>query len=172
VEMINTMLEISQTGFRIDRTPRENLELKEIVRKSVELYETIAEDQEVALTVDLPESQVPYSAHKGKLQQVVGNLLDNALKFTPKGGRVALTLEETDAAVVLRVCDTGCGIAPGDVPHLFQRFYRADTSRNLPGNGLGLALVHAIVTSYGGTIGCQSELGHGATFTVCIPRTA
>lgn len=172
VEMINTMLEISQTDFRIDRTPREELDMAAIVRQSAELYETIAEDQAVALSVAVPDHEVLYSAHRGKLQQVVGNLLDNALKFTPKGGSVSLALDEAPGFVRLRVRDTGRGIAPADLPHVFRRFYRADTSRNLPGNGLGLALVQAIVVSYGGSVTCVSEPGKGAEFVVKLPKSA
>ena len=170
VEMINTMLEISQTGFRIDRTPREELDLADIVRKSGELYAAIAEDQGVVLAVETPSEPVCYSAHKAKIQQLVGNLLENALKFTPRGGKVMLALEENAAAIRLVVSDTGCGIAEKDIPHVFQRFYRADTSRNLTGNGLGLALVHAIVTSYGGHVSCASKLGEGSQFVVTFDR--
>ena len=101
---------------------------------------------------------------------MVGNLLDNALKFTPKGGSVSMSLEETPGFVRLRIRDTGCG--PADLPHVFQRFYRADTSRNLPGNGLGLALVQAVVVSYGGRVTCVSEPGKGAEFVVKLPKSA
>ena len=170
VEMINTMLEISQTGFRIDRTPREDLALTDIVRQSGELYTAIAEDQGVRLEVSLPSVPLYYSAHKAKIQQVVGNLLENALKFTPRGGRVTLTLADELKCVRLIVADTGCGISEKDLPHVFQRFYRADSSRNLPGNGLGLALVQAIVTSYGGHVSCSSVLGEGSCFTVRLPK--
>ena len=168
VEMINTMLEISQTGFRIDRTPREDLDMTEIVRKSGELYMAIAEDQGVDLLVDVPPAPVRYSAHKAKIQQLVGNLLENALKFTSRGGVVSLALEKCDGTIRLVVTDTGCGIAEKDLPHVFQRFYRADTSRNRPGNGLGLALVHAIVTSYGGQVSCTSKPGEGSRFVVSL----
>ena len=81
-----------------------------------------------------------------------------------------LALEENAAAIRLVVSDTGCGIAEKDIPHVFQRFYRADTSRNLTGNGLGLALVHAIVTSYGGHVSCASKLGEGSQFVVTFDR--
>ena len=81
-----------------------------------------------------------------------------------------MSLEETPGFVRLRIRDTGCGIAPADLPHVFQRFYRADTSRNLPGNGLGLALVRAVVVSYGGRVTCVSEPGKGAEFVVQLPR--
>ena len=169
VEMINTMLEISQTGFRIDRTPREDLDLADIIRKSGELYMTIAEDQGVNLLVEAPPKPIYYFAHKAKIQQLVGNLLENALKFTPCGGSVTISIEKRDETIRLVVSDTGCGIAEKDLPHVFQRFYRSDTSRNLPGNGLGLALVHAIVTSYGGQVSCASKPGEGSRFAVLLP---
>ena len=170
VEMINTMLEISQAGFRIDRTPREDLDLADIVRRSGELYAAIAEDQGLVLSVEAPSTPVLYSAHKAKIQQLIGNLLENALKFTPRGGKVTLALEEDAAAIRIVVTDTGCGIAEKDLSHVFQRFYRADSSRNLPGNGLGLALVHAIVTSYGGRVTCSSKPGEGSRFVVSLER--
>lgn len=172
VEMINTMLEISQTGFRIDRTPRETLDLVALIRRTAELYQAPAEDQNLSLVVDVPQRPVFLSAHQSKMQQVLGNLLDNALKFTPAGGRISLKLEVKDGRIVLMVQDTGLGIDENDLPHIFKRFYRADASRNLPGNGLGLALVEAIVTSYGGKITCRSTRGEGTTFTVCLPANA
>ena len=170
VEMINTMLEISQAGFRIDRTPREDLDLADIVRQSGELYAAIAEDQGLVLSVEAPSTPVLYSAHKAKIQQLIGNLLENALKFTPRGGKVTLALDEDAEAIRIAVTDTGCGIEEKDLPHVFQRFYRADSSRNLPGNGLGLALVHAIVTSYGGRVTCSSKPGEGSRFVVSLER--
>lgn len=170
VEMINTMLEISQTGFRINRTPREEIDLAKLIRQSGELYQSLADDQQIKLEVSLPSSPVYYSAHKAKLQQVLGNLLDNAIKFTPRGGRVSLALETTETVQRIIVRDTGCGISNKDLPYIFKRFYRADASRNLPGNGLGLALVEAIVTSYGGKITCTSTIGVGTVFMVLLPR--
>ncbi len=92
-----------------------------------------------------------------------------AIKFTPRGGTITLALEHTQDTVVLRVADTGCGIAQADLPHVFRRCWRSDASRSLPGNGLGLALVKAIVTSYAGTITCDSTLGKGTTFTISLP---
>lgn len=170
VEMINTMLEISQTGFRIDRTPRESIDLVSLIRKSGELYQSLAEDQKLSLVVDAPQEPVFISAHQSKLQQVIGNLLDNALKFTPAGGVITLKLKAKEGQIVVEVHDTGHGIDAKDLPHIFKRFYRADASRNLPGNGLGLALVEAIVTSYGGKITCRSKPGEGTTFVVSLPR--
>ncbi len=172
LELINTMLEISQTGCKLDRTPREDIDLCAFLHETVELYATVLDDQKLAINLDLPKESVVFSGHRGRLQRLLGNLLDNAIKFTPSGGVITLSLVRTASAVVLRVSDTGCGIAPEEIPHIFRRFWRSDSSRSLPGNGLGLALAKAIVTSYAGTITCESSLGKGTTFTITIPGDA
>lgn len=170
VEMINTMLEISQTDFKVDRTPREELDMNKIVGELAELYEAVSEDEGLKFEVALPEAPIALSAHRAKIQQMIGNLLDNAFKFTPNGGKVKISLSEDNGKVRIEVIDTGAGIAAKDIDHIFDRFYRADMSRSLPGNGLGLALVKAIVTSYGGSVGCTSEVGRGTRFIVKIPQ--
>jgi signal transduction histidine kinase len=155
LELINTLLDISQTDNRINRTPRDNIELCTFIRNIADLYSAIVEESEIKkIELSLPKEDVYLSAHKGKLQQLFGNLLDNAVKFTPKNGRISISLSMHP--IMLTVANTGPGIAPNDIPHVFKRFWRADASRSLTGNGLGLALVKAIVTSYGGTITCQS----------------
>ncbi|MGN0853711.1 MAG: sensor histidine kinase [Kiritimatiellia bacterium] len=162
LDMINTMLEISQTSHGIDRTPREILDLAAFVRNTAELYATLAEDNGQRLVVHVPDSPVPFSGHKGKLQQLLGNLLDNAVKFTPRNGEIVVSLRADP--VTLAVSNTGPGIAAADIPHVFKRFWRADSSRTLPGNGLGLALAKAIATSYGAGLVCASANGL-TTFT-------
>ena len=168
LELINTMLDLSQTGARIERSPRMDVDLAAIVRQMTEFYASVAEDKGVAFILDLPDGEIVRSAHKAKLQQLVGNLLDNAVKFTPSGGTVSVTLtrEPETGLARLAVSDTGIGISEEDQPNLFKRFWRSDASRSLPGNGLGLAVVKAIVTSYGGTITCTSRPGVGTTFVV------
>ena len=168
LELINTMLDLSQTGARIERSPRMDVDLAAIVRQMTEFYASVAEDKGVAFILDLPEGEIVRSAHKAKLQQLVGNLLDNAVKFTPGGGTVSVTLtkEPETGLARLAVSDTGIGISEQDQQNLFKRFWRSDASRSLPGNGLGLAVVKAIVTSYGGSVTCTSRPGVGTTFVV------
>ena len=168
LELINTMLDLSQTGARIERSPRMDVDLAAVVRQMTEFYASVAEDKRVAFVLDLPEGEIIRSAHKAKLQQLVGNLLDNAVKFTPPGGTVSVTLsKEPDTGLArFAVSDTGIGIPEADQPNLFKRFWRSDASRSLPGNGLGLAVVKAIVTSYGGSVTCTSRPGVGTTFVV------
>ena len=168
LDMINTMLEISQTDYRIDRTPREEVELGSFLKSVVELYSVLAEENGIQLTVSTPEDPVVFAGHKGKLQQLAGNLLDNAVKFTPRGGRIAVTL--TAHPLQFTVANTGPGISREDIPYVFNRFWRADANRSLPGNGLGLALVKAIVTSYGGTVSCTSKPHEETVFTVNLAQ--
>jgi two-component system sensor histidine kinase BaeS len=101
------------------------------------------------------------------------NLLTNAIKYTPEGGEVAIDWEQVDGNLVLSVRDTGVGIAPGDLPHIFDRFWRADQARRRsggrPGVGLGLAISKWIAEAHGGTIAVQSRPGRGTTFTVTLP---
>lgn len=170
LEMINTMLEISQAGNRIDGTPREDIDLCAFLHDTADLYSTVLDDQGLRLVLNVPDVSVVFSGHRGRLQRLVGNLLDNAIKFTSRGGAITIALEHVRDAVVLRVADTGCGIAAEDLPHVFRRFWRSDSSRSLPGNGLGLALAKAIVTSYAGTIECDSAPGRGTVFTVALPH--
>ena len=164
LEMINTMLDISQTDSRIRRTPREQIEMVAFAGHIIELYSVLAEESSVSLSATMPDAPLYVSAHKGRLQQMLGNLLDNALKFTPKGGRIEVRLASNPFS--LSVANTGPGIPAADIPHVFKRFWRGDGSRSLPGNGLGLALVKAIVTSYGGSVTCESTPGEWTVFTV------
>ena len=169
LDLINTMLDISQTDSRINRTPRQDIDMDAFVRGVVDLYSALAEERGITVAVTSPCSPVMLSAHKNKLQQMLGNLLDNALKFTPRGGKISVALQETPLTIT--VSNTGLGIAAADMPHIFKRFWRADASRSLPGNGLGLALVKAIVTSYGGSISCEATPGSWTRFTIVLPRS-
>ena len=159
LDLINTMLDISQTEEQVDHTPRETLDLSIFVKSVADLYSVLAENNDQRLVVQVPELPTFFSGHKGKLQQLFGNLLDNAIKFTPKGGSITVTL--TANPVVFTVTNTGPGISAEDLPNVFKRFWRADSSRSLPGNGLGLALAKAIATSYSAKLSCTS--GNGLT---------
>ncbi len=105
------------------------------------------------------------------LERVVLNLLDNAIKFTPNGGHIQLTVASENGSALLRVEDKGIGIPPEAVPHIFDRFYRAEPSRSkqIQGVGLGLALARWIVEKHRGSITVKSEPGAGTCFTVCLP---
>jgi signal transduction histidine kinase len=108
-----------------------------------------------------------------RLVQVLGNLVGNALRHTPDGGTVTLSTEPSGGQICMQVRDNGSGIAPNDLPHVFDRFYRADQSRTGDGSsGLGLAIARSLIEAHGGQISVTSETGHGSCFTVCLPAVS
>jgi signal transduction histidine kinase len=111
---------------------------------------------------------------RGRIRQLLMNLVTNAIKFTSPEGRVSIALVDQEATVAIIVGDNGIGVAPGDLPHLFDRFWQADVSRdrtgNRPGTGLGLAITKWIAEAHGGSISVHSRLGRGTVFTVTLPR--
>jgi len=109
-------------------------------------------------------------ADRPSLLRVVSNLLDNAIKYSPPGGTVAVSVHDEGELAALSVRDSGPGIAPHDLPRVFERFYKGDASRAGAGVGLGLAIVKHLVRAHGGTAEAQSVVGEGATFTVRFPR--
>ena len=170
LDMIRTTLDISYASSRLADVPRETVDLAQVARQTVAMMSPIAEAKGLQVDVTLPPHQVGVQGHKTKLQQVLGNLLENAIKFTPSKGRVTLRVDEAPGWVLCEVSDTGPGIPPEALPHIFKRFYRADTSRTLSGNGLGLSLVSAILKAYGGQIKCSSKVGEGTSFRVSFPK--
>jgi len=109
------------------------------------------------------------TADRTRLEQAAANLIDNAIKYTPPGGRVDVEVKRSGDRAVLRVRDTGHGIAPDELPRIFDRLFRGDRSRAERGLGLGLSLVKAIVEAHGGSVEVASEVGHGSTFVVSLP---
>ncbi|MDP2724695.1 MAG: ATP-binding protein, partial [Syntrophales bacterium] len=159
LDMINTMLLISKTEAGVDRPARERIELAGLVREACELFEIMAEDKGLTLTCLAPE-QFPVRGDTRLLQRMLANLLDNAIKYTDSGGTVDVELtREGDKYAAITVNDTGRGIAPRDLPHVFERFYRGDESRSEAGTGLGLGLARAIARAHGGDITVTSRQG-------------
>jgi two-component system sensor histidine kinase BaeS len=134
-----------------------------------------AAEKHLELTLSPPEQPVLVNASLNHLTVVFRNLLDNAIKYTPDGGQISWRIQAGESGVYHTIQDTGSGIAPQHLPHIFERFYRADKarSRDIPGTGLGLALVKSIVEAYGGHITVESEgVGKGTTARVFWPHSA
>ena len=146
-------------------------EMEQVVRASLDLARTAAEAKGVRLEISIAPDCIVMGDSQ-RLQQVVWNLLSNAMKFTAAGGSVDVALERRGAVTRLTVRDDGCGIDPGDLPHVFERFRQAawSSTRAHSGLGLGLAIARHIVEAHGGRIAAESEgYGQGATFTVDLP---
>jgi len=157
---------------RLDRHSQleiEAIQLDEQIRRVLAVYEPAWRKKRVDFRVELEE--VVVIGYGGLLMQIWTNLVDNAVKFTPEGGTVDIELENDalSEGIVFTIRDSGDGIGPGQVRHIFESFFQADNSRGTEGNGLGLAIVSRIVQIHGGTIAVKSKSGEGATFTVKLP---
>jgi two-component system phosphate regulon sensor histidine kinase PhoR len=157
-------------------SPNANLQLG-VVRLD-ELFLTVSRDWEkkfaekqLKAAVDLAPGLPTIAADEARLQEVLYNLLDNAVKYTPEGGQIRLRIEQREGEIALSVSDTGSGIPAGDLPRIFERFYRADKarSRELGGTGLGLSIVKHIAQLHGGRVEAESEPGRGTTIRVILP---
>ena len=166
--LINTMLDIAEAEAGIRGPTRETVPLADVVSQAVELFQAVAEENGIRLCAVIHATPV-VSADVRKLQRALANLLDNALKYSGTGSQVTVTLSQQAGTALVAVSDTGPGIPANDLPLVFDRFYRGDSSRNLPGNGLGLSLASAVVRAHGGTLTVQSSPGHGSTFTMMLP---
>ncbi|MCX5976087.1 MAG: PAS domain S-box protein [Coprothermobacterota bacterium] len=131
------------------------------------LERPVCQEKKIRCTVELPDQPVWVEADRGRLEEIVSNLLENAIKFTPLDGTILLSLETEGEWAILSVTDNGPGIAPEHLPHLFERFYRGSGKHH--GSGLGLFIVRWLVEAHGGTIQAQSEIGRGASFQVRLP---
>jgi signal transduction histidine kinase len=144
-----------------------------VVRETLEALAPLADERGVVLRVDVPRPLPRIDADPDRLRQIVQNLVENAVRFTPAGGTVQVMMSADDAGEVrLAVTDTGVGIDAADLPYIFRHFYRADQSRTRSsgGTGLGLAIVKSLVEAHGGRVAVDSAVGRGSTFTVTFPQ--
>jgi signal transduction histidine kinase len=139
-----------------------------VVRDACELFQPVAEDKGVHLVVEIG-GELKVRGVLQWLQRMLANLIDNALNYTPPSGTVTVSIGGDKKLGVIAVKDTGIGMAPDELPHIFRRFYRCERSRSQPGTGLGLTLVEAIVLAHRGQITVTSTPNLGTTFTVTLP---
>jgi len=178
----------------------ETINLPDLVRAVIDLYDIIAEEKKITIHASLPD-EFRIEADRVRLQQALANLIDNAIKYTPPGGRVEvwlgsisrgdlpvllraaddlegtaaeqgrmLSAEQNDQQVAISVKDTGMGISTEDLPRIWDRLYRGDKSRSQKGLGLGLCLVKAVVQAHHGKVEVASQPGNGSLFTIILPR--
>ena len=169
VVLINDFLELARletVGYKLDREP---LDLRTVVDATVEEAVPLLEAGKLHLNRQLGDEPVEIRGDERRLVQVVSNLLGNAIKFTPPGGELTVRMDREGGHIRTAIADTGPGIAAEALPTLFDRFTRASESHAVVGTGLGLMIVREIVTAHGGTVGVDSQLGHGSTFWFQIP---
>jgi signal transduction histidine kinase len=149
----------------------EPLDLGQVIESGVSLASAAAESANIKITVICPEDLSAVMGDARRLGQVLDNLMGNAIKFSPAGSEVTVTVSQHDTLVAVSIADQGIGISPQDLPHIWDRFYQVDSSatRRFAGSGLGLAIVKRIVEGHGGEVGVVSTSGAGSTFTFTLP---
>jgi signal transduction histidine kinase len=168
--LLTTLMDISEAETGTMRLALEPVPVADVARDTIDLYEDSADNRGITLTSEVPEG-LRVQADRQRLRQVLANLVDNALKYTPAGGRVTIGAERATGEIAITVTDSGSGIDPNDLPRIWDRLYRGDPDHE-HSLGLGLSLVRAIISAHGGRVDVSSDVGRGSTFRVSLPPAA
>lgn len=169
LSMLTTLMDISEAETGTMKLSVSAVDLAQLAAEVAAVYEDSADDAGVTFVTSVPERLV-VRADRDRLRQALANLVDNAVKYTPRGGRVDVEARQTGGAVSISVRDTGTGIAEHEIPRIWDRLYRGDQSRTTRGLGLGLSLVRASVEAQGGHVTVSSQPGLGSAFTITLPN--
>ena len=170
--LVQSLLDLSRIEASESKSSFESIDLTQLVLEIGEQFASRAEQANREFQMKVAEERVSIAGNENQLKQVLINLLENALKFTPQQRLISLALEHSINEIHLTVTDTGIGIPPEDVPHLFERFHRGRNAAEYPGNGLGLAIVKATVAAHQGNVTVESQLGQGTTISITFPQSA
>ncbi|HWD93228.1 MAG TPA: HAMP domain-containing sensor histidine kinase [Verrucomicrobiae bacterium] len=168
--MLNTLMDITEAESGTMKLQREPVDLCQLLREVVELYEYVADERKVTVLAELPPPCLA-SVDRNRIRQVFANLLDNAIKYTPANGSVTVSAQDGPDRAEVHFRDTGIGIPADEQDKIWTRLYRGDKSRSERGLGLGLSLVKAIVEAHHGEVSVTSNNGHGSDFRITLPKT-
>jgi len=173
-QLVDNLLTLARADEGKAALARETTDLRDLMAEAAETAGILGEEASIQVRTEIPDQPVLLDVDRSRIRQLLLNLITNAIKYTPAGGKISLALVDQGGTVALMVGDTGIGIASADLPHIFDRFWRAEFSRDRsgarPGTGLGLAITKWIAEAHGGTIVVQSRVGRGTVFTVTLPR--
>jgi signal transduction histidine kinase len=174
--LVNDLLDLSRAEAHQLSLDRQLTSLKPMLEDTISTFQLVTKDKDITLNAVIAENLPPIQVDVERMNQVIFNLVTNALRYTPPGGLIEVSAHGSDSGLEITVKDTGEGIAPEHLPHVFERFYRVDRSRQRAsgGTGLGLAIARSIVEAHGGTLTAASDgiPGHGTLFTIHLPKLA
>ncbi len=170
-DLVNDILDVCRIEEGVHVAQIEPLDLAEILQRSIELMQPQAQDKNIALQVTMEDHLPLINGNKSSMEALFLNLISNAIKFTPSGGLVSITLRRDSQQLQIKVSDTGIGIEDKDLLHIFEKFYRerSERTKHISGTGLGLSIVKGVVDVHNGSIYVESEVGKGTTFRVFLP---
>jgi signal transduction histidine kinase len=168
LKMLNILMDISEAETGAMKLDKKAVDLTTIINETLEIYYYLAEEKQIMIQKYLPTTLL-VTVDPDRMRQVLGNLIDNAIKYTPLGGKIYIIAYLSNGNAIIKIKDTGIGISSEDLPKIWDRLYRADKSRSQRGLGLGLSLVKAIIEAHGGRIEVISEPDKGSVFTIYVP---
>jgi signal transduction histidine kinase len=168
-QLVEDLLFLARSDIASAQMPLAALDLRDIVKQVCQELEALAAERNIRLDIRLEEDPVVISGNAPALHRLFLVLLDNAVKYSPQGGQVSITLRGNGSVASVAIQDSGPGIGQADLPHIFERFYRADRARTTEGYGLGLSLAKSIAQAHNAEIHVESAANAGATFTVAFP---
>ena len=168
ISMLNTIMDISEAESGTLKLKKENLDLQYLVKSLVEMYGYIGDERNIK--IDLNSSKCSVNADPIRIRQTIGNILDNAVKYSPANSKINVDLVNYDQKIVITIKDRGSGIRKDDIQYIWDRLYRSPAVSDIPGSGVGLSLVKAIVTAHKGSINVESTPGTGSVFTINLPK--
>jgi signal transduction histidine kinase len=167
--LIEDLLELSRLE-RLEQLTYEQIHLKAALQDTITITKPMAKSRNIDLVLDDIKRDLVVEGNTVLLSRAVGNLLDNAIKYTPKGGQVRIKLGQNNGHALISIVDNGPGIKARDLPRVFEKFYRARPELDdIPGSGLGLAIVKTIAEQHGGQVWAESQPDVGSTFTIALP---
>jgi signal transduction histidine kinase len=168
-DMVDQVLSISEAETDTLKLKIESCEVTQLVRSVVEVYEFVCLEKEI-LVLFPPMPSIYWALDKKRMKQVIGNLLDNAIKFSPKRTSIQINIEERSFQLAISILDQGIGVTDSDLPRIWDRLYRGDKSRSTKGMGLGLSIVKSIVRAHSGEVHSERNLGPGMKFSIVLPK--
>lgn len=170
MHLINNMLTLAEYESGLIQRKSEKISLKELLHNLCDIFETVCEDKEIKLELEIDNSDLQILGDKEKIQRSLANLLDNAIKYSDPKKSISITAKSTSTKIEITIKDNGCGINIDDQTKIFDRFYRVDESRTTPGHGLGLNLAKAFIENHDGTIDVESTVGVGSSFVISLNK--
>ncbi|MBI3674150.1 MAG: HAMP domain-containing histidine kinase, partial [Rhizobiales bacterium] len=168
LRLLDGLMDLSEAEAGTLVLKREPVDIVALVEEAIDLYRYVSEEKAISVALEAPD-RVWVTADRGRLRQVMANLLDNATKYTPRGGRIDLKVSREKSTVAIAIADTGIGMTPQDLSRIWDRLYRGDRGRAQRGMGLGLSLVKAIVEAHGGQVVAASAPDSGSVFRITLP---
>ena len=168
ISMLNTIMDISEAESGTLKLKKENVDLTQLIKSLVEMYEYVGENKNISISFN--SDQYIINADPVRIRQAIANIIDNAVKYSPFDSNIDITIETQANSILLKIKDNGRGIPEEDLPFIWDRLFRSHTVQNIPGTGLGLSLVKAIILAHKGSINVESDSETGSEFIINLPN--